>query len=161
MCIRDRLNITLKVDALALPNGDRTDQLATGSSDTYQVPLAKFHQLIADRSPFARYQPPRPKSKEVIVRQAAPPKDNSASRAKFSGIHYGEQGWLMLVRMEDSGELRYYREGDEISIGQFQGTVQQLDGSSRRAVINCDDRLVELRFGKTLAQAVAIKAPAG
>ena len=157
---RGTLNITLKVDALALPNADRADQLASGSLDAFDQSVDEFQALIGERDIFSVYQPPKPPEQPAEEVAEAPPEDDEAEQAMFSGIHYGDDGWLMLISMQDSGELLYFREGDEIQIGQFSGIIEQLDGSRRRAVISTKTGQVEVRFGKTLAKARPLDAQA-
>lgn len=149
------LTIALTVDALSLPNADRENQLAAGTLETFQQSLDEFKEMISGRNLFAKYEPAKPTVAQTDKPQAA--QDDAASKATFSGIHYGEDGWLMLVRMKESGKLHYFREGDEISIGEFQGTIEQLDGDRRRAIVDTGRRRVQILFGKTLAEAIPMR----
>ncbi|MEM8943948.1 MAG: hypothetical protein AAGD11_02110 [Planctomycetota bacterium] len=150
------LTIGLTIDALSLPEAERTDELAAGTVDAFQRPLRDFQASIGRRNPFIAYETPTAVTAEV----EKPPQDDEASQAQFSGIHYGENGWLMVIRLQNSGKLLYFREGDEIRVGQFRGRVQRLDGSRRNAVISLGSKLVELRFGRTLGQTVPLDGQA-
>lgn len=149
---RQSLTISLEVDAIALPKADREDQLAEGTIESFQRPFEAFQQSIEQRNLFAKYEAPKPEVAEVRDRPE-PQGEDEAAKAIFSGIHYGDDGWLMLVRMKESGKLLYFREGDEISIGRFQGTIEELDGDQRRAVVDTGRRRVQVLFGKPLSEA--------
>lgn len=149
------LTISMSVDALALPSADREDQLASGNIETLKQPLSQFQEMIGGRDLFTKYEPPKPAVAEVD--QPIKVANDEASKATFSGIHYGDSGWLMLVRMEETGKLLYFREGDQISIGQFQGTVEQLDGDQRLAVVLTGSQRVQVLFGKALSEAVPMR----
>lgn len=150
------LTISLDVDAIALPKADREDLLAEGTVEALQQPFEAFKDSIEPRNLFAKYEPPRP----PVAEASRPPEtqgDDEAAQAIFSGIHYGDDGWLMLVRMRESGKLLYFREGDEISIGRFQGTIEELDGDRRRAVVETGRRRVQVLFGKPLSEAYPLR----
>jgi len=152
---RKALTISLTVDGLLLADTDRQEQLAEGTTDALKQTLAEFRSSIVSRNVFAAYEPPkppRPPQAEVTVK-VEEGKDIQAAQAKFSGIHYGQGGWLMSIRMQDSGKVLYYHEGDKIEIGRIQGTIELLDGNRRRAVIATDLERIEIHLGKTLAEA--------
>ncbi len=153
----DSLTIALTVDALALPDADRAEQLAEGTLETLMQSLDEYKEVIGERNVFAKYE----RKSSAPAGPPRPPGSDEATKATFSGIHYGEDGWLMLVRMKESGKLYYFREGDEISIGQFRGTVEELDGDRRRAVVSTGRRRMQIFFGKTLAEAIPMRGRRG
>ncbi len=138
--------ISLTIDALSLAEGSRKDQLAKGSSEAIGQPLEKLRDSIVGRNLFATYEPPQEKNSTESA-------DSDAAQAKFSGFNYGEGGWQMTVRMEKSGKVYYFREGDKIKIGSFRGTLKKLDGDRRRAVISTSSGSVQFQLGQTLAEA--------
>ncbi len=152
---RKSLEISLTVDALSLAEAKRADQLADGTSDPFQQSLAQFRDSIVGRNLFAtdRVAKPATKAAEVAEMVETETEDNEAARANFSGLNYGQKGWLMSVRMKDSGKVLYFRVGDTIDIGQFQGTVQQFDGARRRVIVSSETGQVQVRLGQTLAEA--------
>lgn len=151
---RSALIISLTIDALSLGKGNQTDKLAEGSSDLIQQTLKQLQKNIGSRNLFAAYKPPQ--SSESTVTVVAETEDTEAKQAIFSSINYGQNGWLMSIRMKDSGKVYYFREGDEIEIGRFFGTVEMLDGEQRRAIIMTDTEWVEIWFGQTLDQAAPL-----
>lgn len=155
---RSALNISLTIDALSLNKADQTDQLAEGSSDSIQQTLKLLKKTIGERNLFAAYKPARTPEPAVTVATKAKeePEDTEAKQAIFSSINYGQDGWLMSIRMKNSGKVHYFREGDEIEIGRFYGTLEMLDGNRRRAVIMTDTEWVEIWFGQTLDQAAPL-----
>jgi len=148
---RNLLNLTLAVDTLSLGDANRSDQLAEGSSDEFEQPLEHFRNSIVERNLFATYKPPATSQSDAGADEKSAP-DKEAAQAKFSAIHYGQDGWVMLVRMQNSGKIYYFQEGDTIEIGRFVGKIEKLDGDLRRAILTTDSARVELRWGKTLAE---------
>ena len=146
---RKTLKISLTVDGLLLEDADRKNQLASGTNETFTQPLKHFQTSIVDRNLFAAYKPPQAKAVAKVEKD----EDTEAAQAKFSGINYGQEGWLMSVAMQKSGKVFYFREGDTIKIGQFKGTLERLDGKRRRAVISSGSGRVQVQLGQTLAEA--------
>lgn len=150
------LTISLTVDALSLPNTSREDELATGTIDRFEHSLADVKREITSRNIFAKPQAANPQ----VAKVEQPKQDNEAAQATFSGMHYGDSGWLMLVRMQNSGKVLYFQEGDEIRIGDFQAVVVQLDGDLRQAIVTSNSQRMQISFGKTLAEARPLNEPA-
>ena len=65
----------------------------------------------------------------------------------------------MSIRMQDSGKLFFYRQGDPIQIGQFQGIIAELEG--RQAIIETDGKRLILRLGQNLGEAKPLADSAG
>lgn len=147
---RKSLSISLTVDALLLDNADRKDQLADGASEELQQTLDQFSNDIVGRNLFATHQPKKAMPADSV---AQPDEDAEAKQARISGINYGQDGWQMSIRMEDSGKISYYREGDRIRIGRFRGRIVELDGNLRRVVVATKSRRLLIRLGDTLADA--------
>jgi len=144
---RTALIISLTIDALSLAEADRKNQLAEGTLEPFKQTREQFRETIVGRNLFATYQALKvPESEEEKS-------DQEATQAKFSGIHYGQEGWQMSVRMNSTGKVLYYREGDTLEIGQWKGTIKQLDGNERRAVLLSASGRQQIRLGQTLAEA--------
>ena len=146
---RKSLKISLTVDALSLPEAKRSDQLAEGSLEAFQQSLDQFRDSIVGRNLFATYQ--AEKSEDEVAKKET--KNTDAEQASFSGLNYGEEGWLMSVRMKNTGKMHYFRVGDAIEIGEFQGTIKRLDGPRRRVIVSQESGPVQVRLGQTLAEA--------
>ena len=155
---RQKLVISFTVDALSLSDANRKDELATGSSDSISQPLEAIRESIVGRNLFATYKPASPTPPEVTVEQS---EDTEAAQAYVRGIHYGLEGWQVLVRMENSGKAYYFREGDEISIGRFAGTIIKLDGDQRRMIVSTGRRRVQVSLGQNLGEAVPLRGRRG
>ncbi len=149
---RKSLKISLTVDALSLADAKRKDKLAEGTLDAFDQSLDQFRNSIVGRNLFATYQPAKPPKTEVAEVEEEK-EDTEAAQANFSGLSQGLEGWLMSIRMKKSGKMYYFREGDTIEIGQFQGTVKKLDGSRRRVIFSLKTGPVQVRLGQTLAEA--------
>jgi hypothetical protein len=142
---RRSLTVTLTVDALSLADCPRTNKLAEGSSESYEVPLDEIRDVIVSRNVFAAYSPGGPS--EAVADSG----DSQAAQAYITSMNYGAGGWQMTVRMRDSGELRYFRPGDRIRIGRFSGKLVEVDG--RRAIVSKDNQRLLLFLGQNLSQA--------
>ncbi len=144
---RQMLKISLTVDALSLADSKREKRLAEGIREEFQQSFDELRDSIVGRNLFATYQPAKSSPSENEK------DDQEAAQAKFSSINYGQEGWLMSVRMEKSGQVFYFRQGDTIDIGKFKGTIEQLDGIRRRAIVSSETGHVQVRLGQTLAEA--------
>jgi hypothetical protein len=153
---RRSLTITLTVDALSLADSRRTDKLAEGTSNSITKPLEDLRETIVSRNVF---QPYAPGGKDGPSQEVADSVDSEASQAFVTGMTYGDGGWQMTVRMRDSGQTRYFRPGDNISIGKFQGELVELDG--RRAIFSRQNERVVILLGQNLSQAQVITNQAG
>jgi hypothetical protein len=143
-----KLSINLTVGALALPGANRKDKLAEGEPRPMTAPLEEVRTRLVARNLFA---PPSP--------QAGPGPDMESSDAFFTSATYGDQGWVMWLRMKKSGKSKTFHQGDDIEIGQFKGKIVEIE--KRRVVISTDKGKVELRIGQALSEAVVIDgAPA-
>ncbi len=154
---RKSLAITLTVDALLLPNTDRTDKLATGTSDLLADSAQDYQQRIDSRNLFQIYQPSKPETQTVQAEDSD--EDQQADQAKLTGMTLGQHGWRMAVLMKDSGKMRFFRKGDSIEIGTIVGKVVELD--ARRAIIETADQRLLVLLGQTLGQAAKSPASAG
>ncbi len=144
---RKSLTISLHVDALSLAEAERKDQLADGTHEEFKQTLEQFRKSIVGRNLFATYQPNK------TAQEGSSSGEDEAAQANFSGINYGQSGWQMSVRMEKSGKVSYFREGDTIEVGKFKGTIEQLDGERRRVIVTTESGRVRLRLGQTLSEA--------
>lgn len=146
---RRQLNLSFTVDALSLDSADRSEKLAEGKNNELQQPAEQFLTSIDQRNMFATYQPFQPRGSRFGEGRG----DSEAAQARVSGIHYGQDGWLLVVSMQDSGRVYTFREGERIRIGRFRGMVEKLDGERRQAIVTTRDARMVLQLGGTLAEA--------
>jgi hypothetical protein len=143
----DKLTIALTVDALILPECDRTAALAERPAQELPKSADQFRQSLTARNLFTAYTPKSDGG-------AAGP-DGDAADAKLSGmVSDGDRGWRLAVLKQKSSEVSHYHEGDTIKVGRFEGKVLQADG--RRAVLETKSGRVELRLGQTLDKAAPV-----
>jgi hypothetical protein len=143
---RDKLTIALTVDALILPECDRTDTLADRPPQELPKSADDFRKSLEGRNLFVAYSP-----KTDGTGNTSP--DGDAADAKLSGMVYGERGWRMSVLKQKSSEVSHYFEGDSIKIGRFEGKVIEIDGLHRRAVFETPAGRLELRLSQTFDKA--------
>jgi len=152
------LIISLTIDALSLEDCKRTESLTDQPGDLPLPPLEEIRQAIVGRDIFAVYQP------AILAGshdgdQLAGELDSLLAQARFTGTTYGQGGWQMAVRMEESGDMLFFRQGDPIEIGRFAGQITELDG--RRAVVTLKNQQVTIRLGQYLSQAQPLVDQAG
>jgi hypothetical protein len=146
-----KLNVTATASALILPDVKRTDKLPAGEAAALPKSKDEFRNGLVDRNLFVAYSP-KPGEGE------GEGKDAAAAAAKFAWADYGAYGWRMGVKTGESGDMKYYHQGDDIEIGKLKGKVVEIE--SRRAIIETDKGRVEVRFGQSFADAVPLEAPA-
>jgi hypothetical protein len=154
---RRSLTVSLTIDALSLSDCPRNDELAEGSSESFAEPLEEIRDEIVSRNVFIAYEPPEEeKPVEQVVEK---PDDTPAEEATafVTSLNQGEEGWQMAVRMSDSGSVKYFRVGDEISIGRFSGLVEEID--RRRVIVTQDEKRLVIFGGQNLGQAIELSDP--
>ena len=67
---------------------------------------------------------------------------------------YGGGGWRLAVRSQDTGRTLYFRAGDRIHIGQFEGMIARMDG--RQVVIDTASGKRVVRLGQSLVEGTAV-----
>ena len=145
----------MTIDALSLPENARSDQLAAGQGDTELVPLDQLQKHICDRNVFAlRQSKPDNSAAENATKQAD---SKLVEQARVTRLVYGQEGWQMAILMEEDKKILYFRIGDPIQIGPFEGTVTDLD--SRKVVIDTKSGKMVVRLGDHLGQAQLLAAP--
>lgn len=154
----DELSISLTIDALSLDNCKREEELTDLPSKIKLEPLEKFQAEIIGRNIFAVYNPPA-SADDPANMQLSLAEDPIAAQAFISGMTRGQGGWQMSVRMQDSGKILFFREGDAIEIGTFVGNIAKLDG--RYAVVTIGNEQMQVRLGQNLSQAQPLADLAG
>jgi hypothetical protein len=145
-----KLTIALTVDALILPDADRTDALADRPPQELPKSADDFRKSLEGRNLFAAYTP-------KADGQATAGPDGDAADAKISSmVSDGNRGWRLSVLKQKSSEVSHYHEGDSIKIGRFEGKVIEIDGPHRRAVFETPAGRVELRLSQTFDKATPV-----
>jgi hypothetical protein len=146
-----KLNATLTFNALILPDVKRSDKLAEGEPQKLPGQMEEFRDRLVGRNLFAAYTP---KADD----QGQAQKDEQAAKTFVTAFTYGLEGWLMSVRTQESGDVKYFKRGDNIEFGKMKGTVIEVD--DRRAVIETEKGRLEVRLGQNFSEAVPVQAPA-
>lgn len=163
----DRLRVTLSVEALVVSGTERATGLAEATSDRLQQESAdEYVSRIVSRNPFTAYEPPPPPRREPpkVVREEprTPPKPsfNHADHAKLTGVTSVGGEFQAWVSVQTLGELLLLGKGDEIKVGQFEGTV--VDVYQRELLVETDDGVLAIGIGQTLSDGRALTStPAG
>jgi Tfp pilus assembly protein PilO len=150
------LELNLTIEALVLPGADRSDSLNEERSGRLKLAAAEpYQQVIGKRNLFAAYSPPAPPA--AFTQRSYAPSTPSFDKARFAvltailEVGDGPQAW---VSIKTTGELIRLREGDKVSVGQFNGTVTRINVSDIE--IESDGKRRQLALGKSLPQSVEI-----
>jgi len=146
-----KLELTLSVGALVLPDADRTDKLAEGEPRNLPASLEELRSRLVGRNLFVAYSP-------KADAQAGAAQDEAAAGATFTWTDYSNYGWRMGVKTKDSNEMKYYLQGDDIEIGKIKGKIVEIE--NRRAVIETDSGRIEVRQGQNFSEATPVQASA-
>ncbi len=152
------LVISLTIDALSLEDCKRTDRLSERLSNTPLPPLEEVSAAIVSRNIFAPYRPALLGASNGSE-QSTTELDQVLAQARFTAMTYGQGGWQMAIRMEESGDILFFREGDSIEIGPFVGQIANLEG--REAIVTLKKQRVLVRLGQYLSQATPLLDQAG
>lgn len=163
----DQLRVTLSVEALVVSGVERATGLADGASDRLAQPSAdQYVQRIVSRNPFVAYEPPPPPRREPpkVARdkpRATPkPSFDHAAHAKLTGVTGVGDEMQAWVSVQTEGKLLLLQRGDEVKVGQFEGTV--LDVYQRELLIETNDGVLAIGIGQTLTEGRTLtSAPAG
>jgi hypothetical protein len=147
------LDLSLAIEALVLPGADRKDALNEERGDRLvHATLAAYSDPIVKRNLFAEYAPPPPPKPLVQAEpETKPPLFDPAKFAVLTGVlQVGDQpqAWITV---RTTGELLKLNKGDQLKVGEFQGTVTRIDTNCIELESGGKRRLLAL--GKTLAQA--------
>jgi hypothetical protein len=143
----DALAIEITIDARAMRDAPHADKLTDRESSLELRPTEELHTAISDRNFFSE------------SRKTTETPKNEADQAFVSGMIMGEKGWQMSVRLQDSGRMLYFHAGDSIQVGQFSGTVSEIDG--RKAVVKATSGNVQVFLGQKLSEAQPLANNAG
>jgi hypothetical protein len=138
------LDLSITIEALALPEADRKDRLSTERSDRLApadlngtLATLDDYRSIVDRNLFA-------------VGGGLDPTD----RTYLSAVNYvdGEpEAWFTL---RDTDELIKLRKGSTLQVGQFSGKLVDIDGAD--VILESDDQRWLLTIGDNLTEAYAL-----
>ncbi len=142
-----KLNLSMAVNALVLPNATRADKLAEGEPRKLAGTLDEYRKRLTSRNLFVAYTP-----------KATDKGDGVAAKNRVSGFTYESDGWVMWVQNEDSKEIKRVAKGDDVDYGKVKGKVVEVSG--RNAVIETADGRKEIRIGQKFSEAMPVEAPA-
>lgn len=149
----NQLRLGVTVEALVVNGTKREEGLATGTSDRLELASADdYVERIVKRNPFVPYEPPPPPRPKVVERpQPKPvpkPEFNHAEHAKLTGVVSVGDDYQAWVTVQTLGERLYLRKGDQVKVGQFEGTV--VDVYEKELVIETDTGVLAFRVGDKL-----------
>lgn len=149
----NELQIAAMVEALVLPEADRTDKLtATTGARLDEARARAAAETIVKRNFFAPYVPPPPPKVEKPVVKAPPPPP-AFDPAKFTfltSIIYVDERPQAWLNVRPTKQLLKLSEGDGIQVGQFNGRLVrigdqqiEIDQEGKRRVVSLGHALTE------------------
>jgi hypothetical protein len=150
------LDLNFSIEALVLPGADRRDELNQERSNRLALgSLDEYKKRITGRNLFTPYSPPAPRPAFTAQPTSTPtPSFDPARFAVLTAIlEVGEspQAW---VSVKTSGEVIRLREGDTVSVGQFNGTVTRINVADIE--IEAGGKRRQLALGKSLPQSIEL-----
>lgn len=135
---QDELDVSMSIEALILPTATRKDQLNKEPADRLAFDSLADYAVIAERNVFA---------------------------STGQGVHQTDQTFLTAVvaangrpqawfTVRSTDQVLRLSQGDTLAIGQFQGTIQEIQG--RDVIVALDGERWLMTVGESLAQALAL-----
>jgi hypothetical protein len=141
-----QLDLSLSIEALALPGADRTNELNPAVSDRPKLAdFDSYREAIVGRNLFAAYVPPPPARPPVVRRdppkpqppRPRPPSFDVAKYAFVTAILQERTGPRVWLNVRTTGETLKLAVGEEFSVGDLKATVAQV---TERAVVFATDK---------------------
>ena len=133
-----QLDIVLIIEALILPDAEQTDQLAQGRSTRLASGRLADYRIISQRNLFGDggigFDPA-----------------DFTFLTGINGINEVQEAWFTI---RTTGEVLKLKVGQRFEVGDFQGTVAEID--ERDVVIDSDGERWLLTLGEHLSQATAL-----
>ncbi|MEX0937644.1 MAG: hypothetical protein WDZ59_07265 [Pirellulales bacterium] len=139
------LKVTMSIDALILPGSTNTDQLNADTSDRLaHEDFSEYTETIVERNPFAPFRPAADARPIDVARHAYITAiiDNGQVR----------QAWLTV---RTTGETHRLKVGEDFSVGELQGTVDEIRPGEVIISFEGEDQPQRIRRGSNLREAVA------
>lgn len=150
----DKLDVTIGIDALALPTADRTDALANVPVETLPGgKLDAYNDAITKRKLFAAYTaPPPPKPPGDERPKPIDPAVDPARFAKVTAI-VTDPVLVVWIHVETTGKLFKLAEGQEFDLGeQRHGKVHRIHLASRTVEVELNDEKLQVSLGQKLSE---------
>jgi hypothetical protein len=135
---RNELDLVITVEALVLPTADRKDELSPVRANRLAFSDLGDYRLIADRNLFG------------FTTQGVHETDQTFLTAIVQ-VQDQPQAWFTVRSTDRVLKLAC---GDQLAIGQFQGTVEEISGHD--VIVESDDERWLMTIGDSLAQALAL-----
>jgi len=154
-----KLNLTISVEAISLPEADRRDKLSVEpSSHTDLLELPAYRKTIVERNLFGPYVPPPPPV--VHTEPKEPPKPPEPQPPSFDHAKYTvvtailEVGGLpqVWIQVRTTGKKFELREGGSFDVGTDRATVVRI--GRREVEIEIDGRRRIVRLGESVRDGV-------
>ena len=144
----DKLDLTITIEALSLPDADRTNQLAEGNSGRLaDRTLDDYTETIVERDLFARYRPEPPRARDQRP-------DPEVDPTRFAFV----SGWIddgapqVWINLRTEGKVLKLGEGEDFRVGQQRYKILRI--RSRSVELESDGRRISVAFGHNLQEAV-------
>ncbi|MBN2477562.1 MAG: hypothetical protein JXB62_23345 [Pirellulales bacterium] len=136
----EQLDLSFSIEALALPGADRTDRLASGSSNRLASASLEDYHVILQRNLFA-------------VGGSLDAVEHTYLDGVVSAAGGRPQAWFGL-RL--SGEQRKLHEGEQLTVGGFTATIVEIAVEDHDVVLEADGQRWLLSLGENLTEAFAL-----
>lgn len=137
-------DLTLAIEALALPGADRRDTLNDAQSERLAWKgQAQYSQPIVSRDFFAPFTP-------------APPEVDPAIDVYLTAVVRSKGKLLAWVNFREAGRLMKLTEGEKFDLGASQATIAKI--TTKGVEIEADGRRKLVYLGKNLAESPEVGA---
>lgn len=145
-----RLDLTIMLEALSLPEADRRDQLTSAPGNHLQEKsFDQYKKQIVGRNLFAAYTPPKPPPKPKEVKEPPkPPEFDHAAFTYVTGIVETDGRSEAWLHIRPQGKTLKVHEGEPFTVGTKKYKVLKIGRRAIKVESNGQSRIVP--YGESL-----------
>ncbi len=152
-----QLTLSLGIEAVSLPNADRTQELNSEPAKRLaQKNLDAYEKIISKRNLFAEYVPPKPPEVAKTPDRPREPTFDPSQQAYLTSIVESNDQPQAWVHLRTANKTLHLFEGDTFDVGPVKGKILRIGDGQIEFEVN--GKRLHLTLGKPLTEAKEMQA---